>query len=412
MALTLTNTIPAVIWSKNPAWIVCQSDLDSSNTKVLLLLAIFDDDQVVADYYQFVFDKNETGAVTINYAPILDKLLKDWYDFMPPAPTAGETFVMKKMCRQYSLYIYDNFDGTIEEEFGTTLVTEKHVIKGGFSYAMFPQLSAYLTGYITEPYPQILTWWGLASKKKYMVAGQPEHLSILTYFYPDTDEPDMTTQVAVEAFGFNDTTMGIQRFSPGPAMAQRHAWLITGEVHQNLIQTAYGEWSTIKYIDAWIENANDNSRISEKRTYWADHRGYYQTRHFVFVNSLGGWDTVTLHGEAQGDIQIEKTTINRNMERDADSYLAQHAAQRDINKTGKHTFKVKSQVEGAYTKRYMAELFLSQKIVIYEDGIYKPVLIRSSSANIISDNQDVQSVEFEYEYAFKDSVPAFPLVEA
>lgn len=65
--------------------------------------------------------------------------------------------------------------------------------------------------------------------------------------------------------------------------------------------------SDVLEYEVWLANESDQ-RLSESRTYYIDRSYQPWQRHLLFVNSLGGWDTLRLLGKGQETLSVAQST--------------------------------------------------------------------------------------------------------
>ncbi|UHG90110.1 DUF5977 domain-containing protein [Spirosoma oryzicola] len=140
--------------------------------------------------------------------------------------------------------------------------------------------------------------------------------------------------------------------------------------------------------DVWLSDGNDN-RISQVRTFRVDSREQEQERFILFENSLGGFDTLRITGQA-----TEATSVRRvSVEIDETASTAIDVAQvRIIQAEGDHSLSVST---GYFTRqasawaRYMDELLFSKAIYLVTDKGQVPLLLTTSELLTHEDNADL-----------------------
>lgn len=386
MAATITTTPDRLSFAGNPIWIAASSDLVIPNNKALITVTVYEADDVAYTTHTHVLDFDSDSALTFNIGPLLNKALFKWRQFAPFKTGAADVMAAQKMLCRYEVAVLDDFVGESGAEDNTTGL---FAVKGSIVWPMFEVLD-YLNNYNDFGNLPILTWGGA----KHVVPGAPEYIAILMDISAYNESHALQYPgVKYEAFDINGDSLGVAVLGTIDVDPLRDIELLVGKTYP---QSIIDDHPTTAHYDVWFVDTETDDRLSQKRRFVIDGASYYQTRHFVFFNSLSGWDTVTLHGGAEQGLPVSRTGYETSPM--IDSQAADHFVH-DINE-GRSAFKISGQCLSRYSRTYMQDLFLSNQVFEYRSGLFIPIRITSNKLKIVNDGDTVHSVEFEYEYAF------------
>lgn len=147
--------------------------------------------------------------------------------------------------------------------------------------------------------------------------------------------------------------------------------------------------------DVWLSN-EDNKRVSEVRSYIVDHAHEEFDRSILFVNSLGGWDTLRLTGQAQRTLKVSQTTAE--IERPANAGV-DFSELKIVSIQGEYDFTIST----GYFKRdatsylkYLDELLLSEEVYLITDKGHRPLQLTTNALTDQADNQDLIARTFGF----------------
>lgn len=147
--------------------------------------------------------------------------------------------------------------------------------------------------------------------------------------------------------------------------------------------------------DVWLSN-EQNKRVSEVRSYIVDQSLEEYDRSILFVNSLGGWDTLRLTGQGQRSLKVIQSTAD--IERPANAGV-DFSELKIIAIEGEYDL----QISTGYFKRdainylkYLDELLLSEEIYLITDKGHRPLQLTTNALTDQSDNQDLIARTFGF----------------
>lgn len=157
----------------------------------------------------------------------------------------------------------------------------------------------------------------------------------------------------------------------------------------------------VQYYEVFVSTSTDPASTenkSEVRRYVVDHRYYEHVRHFLYLNSLSGLDTLTCTGVFTDESQVE---------RQAGEYIVTGAYQATdatifTRQSGEqYGWQGNSGPLSAEHKRHLRELLLSDYVYEYlPNGIYAPIVLDTKKASWVTDRQNRHSLSFRYTMAY------------
>lgn len=147
--------------------------------------------------------------------------------------------------------------------------------------------------------------------------------------------------------------------------------------------------------DVWLSN-EANERISEVRSFQIDPLGEVFDRSILFVNSLGGWDTLRLTGQAQRILKVAQTAAE--IDRPADAAI-DFSELKIISIEGEHELQISTgffKRDAINYLRYLDELLLSEEMYLITDKGHRPLQLLTSSVTDQADNQDLIARTFNF----------------
>jgi hypothetical protein len=152
-----------------------------------------------------------------------------------------------------------------------------------------------------------------------------------------------------------------------------------------------------------------NTPVSEERTYYIDNLPYQENRYFLFLNSLGGFDTLRCVGKFEKSGTYNRTEAIQML---SYNYTPSATEVTDLDITEAQIFKASTGwlsltgVSGKQMADYLRELFLSPMVFQFTTAGLERIKITSGEVLIHSDNQQLYSLVFEYRKSFSDNLYA------
>lgn len=141
--------------------------------------------------------------------------------------------------------------------------------------------------------------------------------------------------------------------------------------------------------------------LSEKRTYQVDLTEYQNSREFLFLNSLGGYDTIRTTGIGEYEGTQERTFITSPYPKE---FAAAFRMKKQVFVLGNDKMKVNSGWLTSSQVDWLQDMLLSEEVYEIKNSKLYPVVITSTSGPKKTDEQSpAYFVEFEYEYSSHES---------
>ena len=147
--------------------------------------------------------------------------------------------------------------------------------------------------------------------------------------------------------------------------------------------------------EVWLSNEN-GWRFSATRTFLIDFNYQLADRCILFVNSLGGWDTLRLLGEGSRTLKVAQTVAE--VERTA-SASTDFSELKIISIEGEYEIQVSTgyfRRDAAQYLRYLDELLLSDEMYLITDKGHRPLQLTTNSLLDTLDNADLIARSFSF----------------
>jgi hypothetical protein len=155
----------------------------------------------------------------------------------------------------------------------------------------------------------------------------------------------------------------------------------------------------VKEIHVWLEDENGDT-ITEVRQFIIDQRAQAQSRSFIFLNSLGAYETLHCTGEFDTAARLETT--------EAERILPQGFTRRQRETLGyniNEVLKVKANSGYQFTQAHqdwLRDFLLSREVFEIAGTRLLPVNIDADEHHIRRDNEGLLSLEFTYSPAYRN----------
>lgn len=259
----------------------------------------------------------------------------------------------------------------------TTLESSPYyAIKAGLNTEDFAANSdTYWTDFQAR-YRKFLTW---QPNNKRVATGQEEYLSFVLNFTP------APTTIRLRA-RFSGT--GLETTLPTTLLTLTDVpmyGIVCVPVGPDIVTVGMEGYD---FYEVWLSD-QDNNRLSEVRKYQVDRSYQAFDRGILFVNSLGGWDTLRCLGRASETLAVNQTAAMREMTRKNDVEFSDLLL---IKTEGRRTVQLSTgyfRQDAAEHLRWLDELLLSESCYWMTDKGHRPIQITSNSLVDAEDDGDL-----------------------
>ena len=329
---------------------------------------------------------NYLGITTFDIHRLFDDHVYPLFQF--PEPTSPLMLARPDACREYRVRYYEQYGGDLMaraltelDSFfilyaGISALQEALYNRGNTSFWAKLQYNNYF-----------LTWQPL---EKLVTRNQTEKLFFLL------QEPTASLILRI-SFRFKNGTgsSSYPMFSiDAPTVKTVYELTCTPSV----MEVPGWETDQLDYYQVWLEN-DQMDRISEIRTFRFDYQYHESERLFLFLNSLGGYDTIRFTGDQEDFLEYDRVLYNSVLPSDftaKDHHLAQLTA------TETRKFKANTGWVTPEATAWIRDFFLSKNVYRLSGGKLIPVIITTTQATHRKDKEDLFSIDFEYTQSFSN----------
>lgn len=284
----------------------------------------------------------------------------------------------------------------------------QYIIRGKLNEDQFSGWKySFFTEYLTST-RQFYTWQPRYDKLTDRT--QPEFLSYLVHHNPCPSE--LRVRVDVE---YQDGTYSTATLTPITLQNVYNYTLYTVPVGFKALKLDENETETEKTIHrytVWLSNEN-NEQLTEERYYVVNNDYVPYVRHLVFLNSLGGWDSIRLYGVSSSQLKRTSAIFQRELEAGY-SPSSEELFLRNI--TGERTLTLNT---GYLPNRewldYLEELMWSEQIFVNTAEGLIPIVLTQDTYEPPADEEDIGGRTFVFRrsktaLAYSSLPPAPPTV--
>jgi hypothetical protein len=388
MPLVTYSIPPATVFSANPIRYKVGTDIDLETVGLYIQCKVeFSaiSPESFAEVITFPLTPDSLGIVDIDVSRIANRLVT--YAAPTLAKTVQEaTAHTGKIRCTFTEYSADLPTG------GTPLVMDEIIlIKGGLANQRYQSNTWFDNRY---PDYKLLTWQP-QERDQY-----PWVNDWITYLHLDADAASVTAKIITT---FTDATTNTQTISfPGSAAVQNKVYHIPAG-YINLALDAIDTEKIVHYYT--IQIFAGSTAISELVTWYMkmDEPGY-ETFHFNYFNSLGGFESIALTGEHTMQVNRDFELVDTNTSRSNYNSLFVPAMSRMNRVVEQVSFKANIGVTRQWSLHNLRrEIFLSDEIYTRKNNRWWPVNVLDKSIDFGPVSAQVKEAAIEWAYAFSNT---------
>jgi hypothetical protein len=177
-----------------------------------------------------------------------------------------------------------------------------------------------------------------------------------------------------------------------------------------------GFWQPAYNVTHWevyLEDMATFQPLSETFKFVLDKNCGYE-RNFLFLNALGGWDTIRTLGDSQTSFSISSVENDKPLVYvPATGVITYQNSKAVVSKELKKKIKVTSGLLNKTTMKYLHDFLASECVFEDINGGYQPIRITSSNISTVQESDDLNTFAFDYEYLTdenifsEDSIPGY-----
>ncbi len=144
----------------------------------------------------------------------------------------------------------------------------------------------------------------------------------------------------------------------------------------------------------------DGTLVSERRTYYLDHRAELHQHFFIWRNSLGMYDTDLFTGKYERSVASEKQIYSMTNRYNFTANNPQTQVLQSIE-----TQMVNAStgwIDDVERATWLRELLLSKEVYEVENGVLHPIVITTADVAITTDGKTLHNIHIEYTRAYTD----------
>lgn len=145
-----------------------------------------------------------------------------------------------------------------------------------------------------------------------------------------------------------------------------------------------------------ISIKNGTSRISNSSSYQIEHRFFPYSRIFLFMNSLGCYESIFSSGKSDISYAVEKNekALEQSLER-----TVSEGNLKEIDISLRNEIKVNSGYMPKAEINKFRDFILSKSKYIFHEGAYRPIVLESNSINEFQDGNNLNAISFTVKFS-------------
>jgi hypothetical protein len=334
---------------------------------------------------EIYLEPDESGIVNIDLSDQLSDVLQaDGYD----QPVYGGAILnQKSICRYYLRYaeVY----GSVQVIRQLRRTATRVALLGGFSKELQAGLSlpgAFQTGGLLKFFTAAPTYQSVT----------PEQATFLTLVLLNGSLSYIYLRFVI--YFTDGSSQTVDRQALGGQGQYTKITFPAGMLQNNLHMVQPGKVIARYVVTACNDLGND---VSESRTYQVNYDYSPYLRQFVYLGSLGSYETLITYGK--GSTQYELT--QQSAERVSPAGFKLSAGEQVNYATSlTHSETVASGYQGKATIRQFRDLALSLDQLLWRKGRFYPVALSTKNIKEFKDGSGLQAISFEFGYRFSDQL--------
>lgn len=225
---------------------------------------------------------------------------------------------------------------------------------------------------------------------RYLQTDEPQWLSFLN---TRADIASLIIQVRIE---YVDNSIVTISKTPGIALSNNECVSIPVWITALELQLVDNTKAIRSY---YVRLKSGSDFVSEEVRFVIDYANREHKQYFVFLNSVGGWDSFLAYGKSSHGVVWSNQQLQRPV---PESYTLNDADMSDVGSTMRDTFTVATSFYTADRLRLLRDFFSSPYKYRWLGGQCLPVSIKGRELPEGSDGQNQYKHEFDYQYAFEN----------
>lgn len=369
-------------FSKNPIPLQLIAELPDTKPNLTFLCEVW----IEKDYLSEDFTKvavleqpaDSNGSTTFEVQTILDAQLKPYF------PEGKETILSRadSVFKRFYLRYTEKF-GTPPVEGAYTQADIRYVILGGLSFEEYSR-NTFFSSYLPTKKP-FFTWEPV---QKNVFADQLEYL----FYMPDSFALG-TFQVNCQVTYADNTTDTFIAFTATEVKRYELYCIPAGYTELNLAAR-----QPSKQVASWQICVISNSQvISEVRYYTLNTNYTLRRRYFLYLNSLGGYNTLCVTGKAIVELEPKGVTLEKIL---PITYRSSTGEIEYVRKYAEQTLKLTTAALTPEQLQAFSDFVISESIILYRPGrtpySYVGGVLDAKSIKVVDESETNNSVSFEF----------------
>ena len=344
-----------------------------------------------ANGYDEIFAENlatdELGKVSIDVSELLHPYLNRTPDI--PLWSGFVNMMPRRSIRAYYIRLADGGGSPVQLGALTQLPT-KYVALGGSGYARQSRVGTVF--YESNKYKALR----LGPTTRVVITDAPQWLTFL-----NVSTPRINVVVKMKVFFTDNTNETVSRMTIDSWASWTKLMIMSGPVQCEVYSIDAAK--KVSSYQIWLQVGE--TIISEIYTYILNSNTYHYRKYFTYLNSLGGFDTLSVWGAQEGTTEFLVKSANRFL---PSPYSLGDTEEFQYHVSQKQRFKCAFEYDSRSQFALVRDFVRSPYRYRFFDGQCYPISIISSQLKEPSEDDNLLFGEFEYAYSFSENAELIP----
>ncbi len=344
-------------FSKNPIWLSLQATNVIAKENLSFVCEVFLEQAYKSENFAKIYESEQPGKINGSTDFNVEQVLNSYLDSRVPA---FNEMIVKQVSEAFKRFYLQSFEkfGTPPEPSATTQVETFYVLFGGLSEQEFAK-QTFFQSYLDSRRP-FLSWQPI---------GIPLASDQHAYLHFVANNPSFNTLVLRATVYYDDDTNVESNVKTVNNVGPFEVYRFPAGLTQLQLQNLNPAKKIKSYSLQLFSGANEASQV---RTYEVITPKAHFKR-LLFLNSLGGWDSLLCFGRGKRTLRTGEESINRDL---PVGYRYSDREEQTVSKTGTMTGSLVIAIMSGNQREHLIDLAISEKVYLQTASGYLPVQVK------------------------------------
>lgn len=368
-------------FSKNPIYLALAAEDPGTKQNLTFICKLFVESSYESDVYTKIADMEQPADENGETVFRLEKLLDAYVSSQLPGYNQAAISRAENIFSRYYVEFLEKYGDPAVESF-TKQLTVSYVVLGGLSFVE-NSANTFFSSYLPSNKP-FLSWQPLTKK---VFGNQQEFLYYIVDSFDTTE-----IKLMVEVTDDQDNTEELEIASLDSGINRYEVYILPAGYSQLDIEGNTALVDPIVSYKVYVKDQADNV-VSEERNYVLDSDYFPYRKDFLFLNSMGGFDTLVCTGKTKTSLQTKQQSVEKILPY---NYATSDFEKDILNKSGMQ----KMDFSTTYISKQLAErlqdFLISPEVYLLENNRFIRVEIQAQTYKVDDENETLWYIEGTY----------------